>query len=122
MKNFVLSTLVLALTGVLLSIQTAINENDLIGSWKVKSVIKSNGKRKKGDKIVTFSADHQYISKDVESNESRNGKWFYDLDTQELRCKMETSEEWEVLNIEKLTRSKLTVTAGGKTMYLVKVN
>lgn len=120
MKNIFFSTLIIALTGILLSFQHAFEESDLIGSWKVKSIIKSSGKRKKGDKIITFTEDHQYISRDIQSDESRNGTWFYDLDTQELRCKMATSEDWEVMNVEKLTHSKLILTAEGKTMNLVK--
>lgn len=49
-------------TGFFYAFKPAPTESKLIGSWKVESVLRSNGKTKEGRKTITFSKDKTILS------------------------------------------------------------
>jgi len=121
MKISLKSLLVLTLINVLISAQFSYSENDLIGIWKVKTVIKKSGRREKGEKILSFYEDKTFVSKDIESSRIRNGSWSYNPETKQLTLQMEGKEKPESLEIIKLTAKQLVVTIEGKTIKCVRI-
>ena len=119
MKNIFTLSLILLVSGVLSSSQLAYSDKDFVGSWKIKTIIKSNGKRKKGDHLVTFFADHTTVSQDLSSKTSRYGKWFYNSLLNQIQLTNDEKDS-EIMDVLKVSKTKLVLSTDGKTFKLVK--
>ena len=119
MKNILFSTLIIVLTGILLSVQTSINENDLVGSWKVTKVEIGDGS-KKGEKIVTFTADHKTYSEDTESKRIKSGKWYFNAETNEVVIQSDNTKD-EKMIIQSISKSKMEILSREKSISLEKI-
>lgn len=120
MKHVFTTFLLVVFAGISLSLQSAYKTEDFVGSWKIKSITKSSGTHKKGDKIVTFNKDNTTISYDKSSKSSRYGKWFYNPVTEQIQVSNEDGEN-EIMDVVKLTKSKLELFGDGKSFLLVRV-
>ncbi len=119
MKNFFITTILIALTGLLFSFQTSIDENDLIGSWKVTKVARGNSSEK-GEKIVTFTSDHKTYSEDTESKRIKSGKWYFNAETNEVIIKSDKAADEKII-IQSVSKSKMEILSKEKSISLEKI-
>lgn len=120
--KFVLKPLLfITVINMLLSAQFSYSEQDLIGNWKVKTVIKSSGKRERGEKILSFYPDKTFVSKDIDSGRTRTGIWRYDAESNQLNLLIGEKEEWEAIEVVKLTKKQMVVKEEGKTIKCVRI-
>ncbi len=121
MKFALKSLLFITFINILLSIQLSHSEQDLIGDWKVKTVIKTSGKRERGEKILSFYADKTFVSKNIESDRAKTGIWRYDPSSEVIYLKIGEKELWEAIDLVKLTKKQMVVKEEGKTIKCVRV-
>jgi hypothetical protein len=119
MKNFFITTTLIALTGLLFSFQTSINENDLLGSWKVTKVERGDS-WEKGEKIVTFTSDHKTYSEDTESKRIKSGKWYFNAETNEVIIQSDQAAD-EKMIIQSISKSKMEILSREKSISLEKI-
>ena len=92
--------------------------NKLIGTWKVESVARPDGRIKEGRKTITFSKDGKVIS-EKDTGSKMTGLWEFDGDV--LLIYKESKDKGEKFTVLKLTRKKLILKDDRKTYTAVKV-
>ncbi|CAL2079138.1 protein of unknown function [Tenacibaculum sp. 190524A02b] len=108
-----------SLIGLLLSFSVNQLEKKLIGSWKVITVIKEDGTKKEGRKMITFRKDGAVES--MKDNGSKmTGFWKYDKKQSLLQMSDETKEKWTDFKVLKLTGKELILKDERKTYETVR--